>query len=190
MSSYDLDRSGVIEKREMIAAITDYFNGEITKSDVIAVITFYFSGERVETTSTAGPAQVSDMIARVRPAIVKVVNASGGQGSGVIFKTDAQYAYVVTNQHVVRRAPTVIVTVEDITEYTGTVLGVDVNRDLAVVQIACPDCSFIEFGDSDTLNPGDVVVVAVGYPWLRGPAGRGTRHEGFGGQAITVEMSL
>ena len=107
--------------------------------------------------------QLSHMITRVRPAIVRVVRPSGGQGSGVIFKVDPSYGYVLTNQHVTGYDQTVTVTVEDTTELEGTVLGVDVGRDLAVVRIVCPDCFHIDFGDSTTLELGDDVV-ALGYP--------------------------
>ena len=107
--------------------------------------------------------QLSHMITRVRPAIVRVVRPSGGQGSGVIFKVDPSYGYVLTNQHVTGYDQTVTVTVKDTTELEGTVLGVDVGRDLAVVRIVCPDCFHIDFGDSTTLELGDDVV-ALGYP--------------------------
>ena len=123
----------------------------------------------VAPTPTATPepapvtAQLSYMINRVRPAIVRVVRPSGGQGSGVIFKVDPSYGYVLTNQHVTGYDQTVTVTVEDTTELEGTVLGVDVGRDLAVVRIVCPDCFHIDFGDSTTLELGDDVV-ALGYP--------------------------
>ena len=146
-------------------------NGIIDIGDLFTVIDLYFSGDPIPATEPdpAPPepppvsAQLSDMITRVRPAIVRVVSPSGWQGSGVIFKVDPSYGYVLTNQHVTGYDQTVTVTVEDTTEYEGTVLGVDVGRDLAVVRIVCPDCFHIDFGDSTTLELGDDVV-ALGYP--------------------------
>ena len=164
VTSYDTNKNGIIDISELFDAIDDYFDGEIFISDLFSIIDLYFSGEQVGSgTPTAGSRQISDMIARVRPAIVKVVRPSGAQGSGVIFKLDADYAYLLTNQHVTKYEQTVSVTVENTAEYTGTVLGVDVGRDLAVVRIDCPRCSHIGFGDSTTLNLGDDVV-ALGYP--------------------------
>ena len=160
LAEYDLNGDGIINRNEVIQAITRYFAGEIARDVVLSLIAAYFSGDQVGTTP---PPQLSDMIERVRPAVVKVIAPDGGQGSGAIYKTDSQYAYVVTNQHVVGSASTVTVTVKDINDYSGTVLGVDVTRDLAVVRIACPDCAHIEFGDSQTINVGDEVV-ALGYP--------------------------
>ena len=159
LAEYDLNGDGIINRNEVIQAITRYFAGEIARDVVLSLIAAYFSGDQVGTTP---PPQLSDMIERVRPAVVKVI-ASGGLGSGAIYKTDSQYAYVVTNQHVIGSASTVTVKVEDATDYSGTVLGVDVARDLAVVRIDCPGCAHIEFGDSQTLNLGDEVV-ALGYP--------------------------
>ena len=158
---YDLNRNGTIQKDEAIAAVRDYFSGEITKEDVIAVIRFYFSGGTVGDPPSATE-QLSDMIARVRPAIVKV-KTRDGQGSGVIFKVEGEYSYVITNQHVVDYDEFVTITVRDIHDITGYVLGADSMRDLAVVRINCGDCSFLEFEDSEELRVGDEVL-AVGYP--------------------------
>ena len=40
---YDLNRNGHIERNEVIAAVSDYFDGEINKDKVIEVIKLYFS---------------------------------------------------------------------------------------------------------------------------------------------------
>ena len=109
----------------------------------------------------APPFDLGNMIARVRPAIVKV--KAGGQGSGVIYRTDSTHAYIVTNQHVVDYRETVTITVRDTRDIKGAVLGVDDKRDLAVIKIPCTDCTAIDFGDSEDLRQGDTVV-AVGYP--------------------------
>ena len=46
-----------------------------------------------------------DAINKVSPAIVGVVNfarnTTQGEGSGIIYKTDGNDAYIVTNQHVI-----------------------------------------------------------------------------------------
>ena len=104
------------------------------------------------------------MIERVRPAVVKIFNpADEGQGSGAIFKTEGMNGYVITNHHVVDNTLEATVIVQDVAEYTGTVIGVDEGRDLAVVRICCGDFPTLEFGDSLSLNVGDPVV-AIGYP--------------------------
>ncbi len=163
---YDTNGNNMIEKDEAIAAINDYlFGGNITKDDVIAIINLYLFGGLINPnpgpTPAAGPAQLSTMIARVRPAVVKV-RSSEGTGSGVIFQTDNNYAYAVTNQHVVGYGTNVTVTVGDTRQLSGYVTGADSRRDLAVVRIPCADCVAAEFGDSLNLNAGDEVV-AIGY---------------------------
>ena len=69
---------------------------------------------------------------------------------------------MVTNEHVVEGQSRVSVTVNDSTTYSGTVLGVDATRDLAVVSICCGDFPFLEFGDAAALEAGDEVV-NIGY---------------------------
>ena len=54
------------------------------------------------------------------------------------------------------------VTVDDSTTYSGTVLGVDTIRDLAVVSICCGGFTALEFGDAAALEAGDEVV-NIGY---------------------------
>ena len=69
---------------------------------------------------------------------------------------------MVTNEHVVEGQSRVSVTVNDSTTYSGTVLGVDAVRDLAVVSICCGDFMALEFGDAAGLEAGDEVV-NIGY---------------------------
>ena len=90
------------------------------------------------------------------------IESGASVGSGAIFETQGQTAYVITNQHVVEGAATVNVTVNDSAHYRGTVLGTDSVRDLAVVRICCGSFSKLSFGDASLLQPGDEVV-AIGY---------------------------
>lgn len=108
---------------------------------------------------------LSQVVARVRPSVVKIVNdESGGQGSGAIIQVDSDgTAWIVTNEHVVKNTLTATVTVGDSVQHPGRVIGVDPDRDLAVLSINCRTCQAIRFGDSDLVNVGDQVF-AVGYP--------------------------
>ena len=77
---------------------------------------------------TGAPLHAEDLaplVQRVRPAVVRVQQA-GSVGSGVIFKTEGQEAYVLTNNHVVDnpRASTTVI-VNDQTSYAATTLGQD-----------------------------------------------------------------
>ncbi len=170
VARFDANNDNIISKEEAIAAVRAYLADQITKEEAIAVIIAYFASPTPEPTATPTPTPAeerSDMIERVRPAAVKVMTPSS-QGSGVIFKTEEQNGYIVTNQHVVGQEKTVTIKVGDATDYTGTVLGVDTQRDLAVVRICCADFTAIGFADSAGLRIGNEVL-AVGYPrsdWL------------------------
>ena len=113
-------------------------------------------------TPTKDPAvALSAMVKQVRPAVVRI-QTSSGSGSGVIFETQGQTGYVVTNHHVVEGDVMVSVIVNDSTTYLGSVLGTDSVRDLAVVSICCGSFRALPFGNAAALQPGDEVV-AIGY---------------------------
>ena len=101
------------------------------------------------------------MVKQVRPAVVRI-QTSSGSGSGVIFETQGRTGYVVTNHHVVEGEVQVSVIVNDSTIYSGSVLGTDSIRDLAVVSICCGSFQALPFGNAAALQPGDEVV-AIGY---------------------------
>ena len=104
---------------------------------------------------------VSEMVKQVRPAVVRISSGSA-TGTGVIFDAPGQTGYVVTNYHVVEGRTLVDVTVRDAVTYSGRVLGVDTDRDLAVLSICCGNFTSLAFGDASTLDPGDEVV-SIGY---------------------------
>ena len=113
-------------------------------------------------TPTKDPAaSLSAMVNQVRPAVVRIQTISGS-GSGVIFETQGRTGYVVTNHHVIEGDVQVSVIVNDSTTYSGSVLGTDSIRDLAVVSICCGSFQALPFGNAAALQPGDEVV-AIGY---------------------------
>ena len=113
-------------------------------------------------TPTKDPAAaLSAMVKQVRPAVVRI-QTSSGSGSGAIFDTQGQTGYVITNHHVVEGDVQVSVIVNDSTTYSGSVLGTDSVRDLAMVSICCGSFQTLPFGNAATLQPGDEVV-AIGY---------------------------
>ena len=105
--------------------------------------------------------RLSEMVKQVRPSVVRIETSSGG-GTGVIFETSGQTAYVITNEHVVQGFGEVEVVVNDRSKYRGTVRGTDRARDLAVISICCGTFRSLPFGDASGLEPGDEVV-AIGY---------------------------
>jgi putative serine protease PepD len=109
------------------------------------------------------PGSVAAIARNVVPAVVSIEVASGaarGTGSGVIIRQDG---YIVTNNHVIEGAGTVLVTLADGTEAEARVVGTDPDTDLAVVKARATGLPVAELGRSNNLEVGDPVV-AVGSP--------------------------
>ncbi|MEK6594483.1 MAG: DegQ family serine endoprotease [Pseudomonadota bacterium] len=83
-------------------------------------------------------------------------------GSGVI--VDAARGYVLTNNHVIKDAEQVVVTLKDRRQFPAKLVGTDPGTDVAVLRIAASGLSALKFGDSDALSVGDYVI-AIGNPF-------------------------
>src|SRR3954447_12607622 len=82
-------------------------------------------------------------------------------GSGVIVSTGG---YVLTNYHVVDAADEIEVALADGKKLLAKVVGNDPETDLAVLRVDAENLHAINFGSSDTLRVGDVVL-AIGNPF-------------------------
>ncbi len=83
-----------------------------------------------------------------------------GAASGIIISEDG---YIVTNAHVVEGADAVKVALNDGTEYEAKVLGYAKDNDIAVCKIDATGLNAATFGDSDTVEVGELAVV-IGNP--------------------------
>ncbi len=90
----------------------------------------------------------------------KPVQESGG--SGFIISQDG---YILTNNHVVKGAEKVTVTLSDESEYTAQVVGTDEETDVALIKIDGKNLPTVPMGDSDAMRPGDFVL-AIGNPLM------------------------
>ncbi|MCQ2958969.1 MAG: Do family serine endopeptidase [Bacteroidales bacterium] len=88
-------------------------------------------------------------------------NVQQASGSGVIVQKDG---YIVTNNHVVKGADEISVTLHDKGEFTAKVIGTDPNTDLALIKIEADDLSAISFANSDDVKVGEWCL-AVGNPF-------------------------
>ncbi len=84
-----------------------------------------------------------------------------GFGSGVIISKDG---YIVTNNHVIRKADKIEVTLNDQRSYQANVKGKDPNTDIAVLKIEETNLPYLELGNSNEVIIGDWVL-AVGNPF-------------------------
>jgi len=84
-----------------------------------------------------------------------------GLGSGVILSSDG---YLVTNNHVIKDAERLEITLNDNRTFDATVVGSDPATDLALLKIDATDLPVIPMGNSDDLKVGEWVL-AVGNPF-------------------------
>ena len=101
------------------------------------------------------------IIAIVKPAVV-YLETDSGSGSGMIF--DNSRGFILTNAHVVSGTNQVRAILSDGRILIGTVIGRDEIKDLAVVQIQANGLSYVEFGNSDSVEQGDQIFT-LGYPF-------------------------
>lgn len=84
-----------------------------------------------------------------------------GLGSGVIISSDG---YIVTNNHVIKGADKLEITLNDKRTFNGVIVGADPTTDLALVKIEANNLPTVKFGNSDDLKIGEWVL-AVGNPF-------------------------
>jgi len=82
-------------------------------------------------------------------------------GSGFIISNDG---FVITNNHVVDKADTIVVKTRDGSEFDAKLIGRDSKLDIALLKIDGKDFSKVKFGDSDKLRVGNWVL-AIGNPF-------------------------
>jgi serine protease Do/serine protease DegQ len=83
-------------------------------------------------------------------------------GSGVI--VDADKGYILTNDHVIKDADEIDVTLHDRRHFEAKVVGTDPTVDLALLHIDAGGLTALPMGNSDDLRVGDFVV-AIGSPF-------------------------
>lgn len=136
--------------------------------------------EAVPTISTVTDgSSLADMVEEASKAIVGIVNyqkgsnpfsqfsddiVEGGSGSGVVIKEEGEYAYVVTNNHVIENAEKIEVSLANGETVEAKLIGADALSDLAVLRISNEHVEkVLKFGDSSAVRAGEQVV-AIGNP--------------------------
>ena len=160
-----------------------------TQSPVIAQVAQNERSEIAKAVPRAGaPESFADLVEQLQPAVVNistkqevtlgvrldpfagtrepVTQEQQGGGSGFLISDDG---YIVTNNHVVTGGPRgeavnqVTVTLTNGKEYKATIVGRDVQSDLALLKIGATGLPFVKFADSSRARVGDWVV-AIGNP--------------------------
>ena len=85
-----------------------------------------------------------------------------GSGSGVIISADG---YIVTNNHVVKDASEIEITLNNNQSYKAKLVGTDSKMDIALLKVETKESlPYATFGDSDNVKVGEWVL-AVGNPY-------------------------
>ncbi|CDQ18443.1 serine protease Do [Halobacillus karajensis] len=123
--------------------------------------------------------QITDVVEKVTPSVVGVVNLQtrqdfwqregdssqqAGVGSGVIYKKEDGTAYVVTNNHVIEGASEIEVVLADETRIKAELVGGDLFTDLAVLKMPADEVEHVaELGTTENLKVGEPAI-AIGNP--------------------------
>ena len=104
------------------------------------------------------------VVEQVSPAVIGVAVARGeeqrGAGSGFLLTPDG---FALTNSHVVGGRPRLLATTAEGDRLDAETIGDDPATDLALVRLAARDLPHVPLGDSDALQPGQLVI-AIGDP--------------------------
>src|SRR5437016_3093437 len=84
-----------------------------------------------------------------------------GLGSGIVISPDG---YIVTNNHVVKDATDIRVTLNDRRVLPAKLVGADPMTDVAVIKVNGSNMASLPWGDSNALHPGQTVL-AFGNPF-------------------------
>ena len=154
-----------MKKLLVVAAVVLFIGGGVLRAGAMP-----WSG-------SSDSAQVARAIARVYPALVRVEvvaeDASGGRmekqrgsGSGTIISREG---HVMTNHHVAGKSTRLTCRLADGREIPARRIGTDALADIAIIQLDLTALKqgerlpVAEFGDSDSVQVGDVVL-AMGSP--------------------------
>jgi S1-C subfamily serine protease len=155
---------GLMPARSRVATAT-----RVLAAPLVLAVTACGGGGPAADTGGAGtpvsrmPSDLQDAFVRVvrdvAPKVVQIQNRLA-LGSGVVF--DAR-GNVVTNAHVVQGARRFVVTLANGQRHPARLIGADKANDLAVVQLEGATPAPAHFGDSSSLQVGDLVL-AIGNP--------------------------
>ena len=114
------------------------------------------------------PPTPADLVRRVEDGVVRVAAGRKG-GSGFIFDTEENTAFVVTAHHVIEDEDAIDVRVKNTQTYKATLLGYDADKDVAVLSICCSSAFYALAWDSGASAGVGEQIVAVGYPRSSSP---------------------
>ena len=111
---------------------------------------------------------ISEAVEKVYDGVLMIRNYQNNEvastGTGFVYKIDGDYAYVMTNQHVVDGADKITLITSNDEEIDGEVLGGDSYVDIAIIKIKKYDgIKALQLGNSENAKLGDLVFT-IGSP--------------------------
>lgn len=137
---------------------------------------------------------IRSSIDKVYDSVVTVIAYSNGMekslGTGFVYKTDAEYGYILTNNHVINGSNKFTITNNNNETGEAELLGSDEYVDAAVLKVKVEYVMDVaEFGDSTQLEIGDTVFT-VGTPVSTAYAGTVTKGIVSGtDRTVTVDLA-
>lgn len=102
----------------------------------------------------------TEIVERVRPAVVQIIDEEDNKGSGFIISSDG---YVLTAYHVVEEAKEIKVQMEDDQEYEAELVHYQGGADIALLDMDGQDLPTLQLASSKNAKLGSDVA-ALGYP--------------------------
>lgn len=123
---------------------------------------------KLEKSVTVTDKGIADAVEKVYDSVVTIEtyinNRAYASGTGFVFKTEGDKAYILTNSHVISNSNSVKVTFTNNKQVTADVVGSDDYSDIAVLSVNKDDILLIaETGSSEDMKVGDTTF-AVGAP--------------------------
>ncbi len=181
---------GILAAVALLNLFPDVLGPSVTTVSVIESRTP--SQPSLPTPSGMGPVSYADAVTKAAPAVVNIYTRTlvpqaehplysdpffrkffdaenpperarieSSLGSGVILTAEG---YIVTNNHVIEGADSIVVALTDGREAVADVVGTDPDTDLAVLKIKLDSLPSITLNNSSQLSVGDVVL-AIGNPF-------------------------
>lgn len=147
-----------------ITILIDVLINYVPLKDIFSSTVNYNTQKEVTVTDKG----IADAVEKLYDATVIVEVGTGsrmsGWGSGVVYKKDNKYGYILTNHHVIDDAEKIKIVYSDDSEASAELIGSDEYADIAVLRVDVDTIKMVaEIGKSEDVRVGDTVF-AVGTP--------------------------